>query len=242
MISTRRGRPDQVLEWMADGTGLFLGTLAALDDAALDSPTLLPGWNRRYLVSHVANNASALRNLLHWAKTGEERQMYASDADREAGIAAGAAAPAAALRERASQTSAALWTDMESMPEAAWSAKVVTRGGVARYAAEVPWMRVREVYVHVIDLDAGVTFAGLPAPLLAALLTDITDRRGSVANGPALALSATDAGASWAVAGTGKPVVVEAPLAALAQWLSGRPVTGLTDKSGAPVPELPAWL
>lgn len=240
-MSTRRGRPDQVLEWLADGTGLFLGTLDGLDDAALDAPTLLPGWNRRYLVSHVANNASALRNLLHWAKTGEERQMYASDEDRDAGIAAGAAAPAAALRARARDTAAALRADLESMPDEAWSAKVVTRGGVARYGAEIPWMRLREVYVHAVDLDAGVTFAGLPAPFLASLLTDITDRR-SGSNGPALALSATDAGASWAVAGTGKPVVVEAPLAALAEWLSGRLVSGLTDKSGAPVPVLPAWL
>jgi maleylpyruvate isomerase len=240
-MSTRQGRPEQVLEMVADGTGLFLGTLAGLDDAALDEPTLLPGWNRRYLVSHVANNAAALRNLLHWARTGEERQMYGSDEEREAGIVAGAAAPAAVLRAQAAGAATALWADLESMPEAAWAAKVITRAGVARYGSEVPWMRVREVYVHVVDLDAGVTFADLPAPFLAALLTDITDRR-SVCNGPALALSATDAGASWAVAGTGKPVVVEAPLAALAEWLSGRPVSGITDKEGAPVPALPAWL
>jgi hypothetical protein len=31
-------------EWMADGTTLFLGTLAGLDDERLDSPTGLPGW------------------------------------------------------------------------------------------------------------------------------------------------------------------------------------------------------
>jgi hypothetical protein len=28
----------------------------------------------------------------------------------------------------------------------------------------------------------------------------------------------------------------------LAQWLSGRPVAGLTGVSGAPAPALPAWL
>jgi hypothetical protein len=35
---------------------------------------------------------------------------------------------------------------------------------------------------------------------------------------------------------------VEAPLSALTEWLSGRPVTGLATASGAPVPPLPPWL
>ena len=61
---SQRERPEQALEWVTDGTARLLSALASLDDAALDGPTLLPGWSRRYLVSHVANNASALRNLV----------------------------------------------------------------------------------------------------------------------------------------------------------------------------------
>jgi hypothetical protein len=63
-----------------------------------------------------------------------------------------------------------------------------------------------------------------------------------VGTSPALALTATDTGGSWQVKGSSDLVSVAATLATLTEWLSGRPVTGLTDVSGAPVPDLPAWL
>ena len=235
-------RPEQALEWVADGTRRLLADLAALSDAALDSPTLLPGWNRRHLLSHVANNASALRNLVHWAKTGEERRMYASGEQRAADIAAGASAPAGELRSLVEASAAALGADLDGMPPPAWSAQVITAQGLTRYAVEIPWMRVREAYVHTVDLDAGTEFADLPGTFLTTLLADIVGRRTTMADGPALALTATDTGASWSVAGHGDPVSIDAPLATLTQWLAGRPAPGLTDAAGARVPELPAWL
>lgn len=239
---SQQERPAQALEWVADGTRRLLADLAALSDAALESPTLLPGWNRRYLLSHVANNASALRNLVHWAKTGEERRMYASSEQRAADIAAGASAPAGELRSLVESSAAALWDDLDGMPLGAWSAQVITAQGLTRYAAEIPWMRVREAYVHTVDLDAGTKFADLPSSFLTALLADVAGRRSSLGNGPALALTATDTGASWSVGGSGTSVSIDAPLATLTKWLAGRPVPGLTDTTGTPAPKLPAWL
>ncbi len=241
-MSSQQERPEQSLEWVADGTRRLLSAVSTLGDVALDGPTLLPGWNRRYLLSHVANNASALRNLVHWATTGQERRMYASARQRDADIVAGAAAPAGELRDLVRATAAVLWADLDAMPAPAWSAQVITAQGVTRYASQIPWMRAREVYVHSVDLDAGVSFADLPAAFLAALLDDIAARRTTVGTGPALSLSATDTGGWWAVGGATGPVAVQAPLAALTEWLAGRPVTGLTDAAGAPVPALPAWL
>jgi len=203
---------------------------------------LLPGWNRRFLLSHVANNAGALRNLLHWARTGEERRMYASSEQRSADIEAGAAAPAAELRDLVASSAAALWADLEGLPAHAWSAEVITAQGLTRHAAEIPWMRAREAYIHGVDLDAGTGFADLPGDFLVALADDIVNRRSQLANGPALVLTAAGARASWRVAGTGIPASIEAPLAALTEWLAGRPVVGLTDMAGDPVPELPPWL
>ena len=239
---TQQERPVQQLQWIADGTQRLLEDLGALDDASLDAPSLLPGWNRRYLLSHIANNAGALRNLLHWARTGEERRMYASDEQRAADIAAGASAPAAQLRSLVAASAQALWSDLDDLPLAAWSAQVITAQGLTRYAAEVPWMRVREVYIHAVDLDAGASFADLPPSFLTALLDDISARRSAVGTSPALALAASDTGTTWQVKGGGDTTHVEASVATLAEWLSGRPVTGLTDASGAPVPDLPAWL
>lgn len=241
-MSIELERPDQALEWVADGTRRLLGALAKLADPELDEATLLPGWNRRHLLAHVANNASALRNLVHWATTGEERPMYASNEQRAADIEAGAQAPAGELRDLVATTASALWADLTGMPDKAWSAQILTAQGVSRSAAEIPWMRVREVYVHAVDLDAGIAFADLPAGFLAALLDDIANRRTIAGNGPALSLAAADTGGRWAVGGASDPVAVAAPLAVLTAWLSGRPVAGLLDADGAPVPDLPAWL
>ena len=76
-------KPDQTLTWVQDGTERLRAQLAGLPDDGLDGATALPGWNRRYLFSHLAANADALRNLVHWARTGEERRMYASAQSRE---------------------------------------------------------------------------------------------------------------------------------------------------------------
>ena len=200
-------KPDQTLAWMRDGTERLLTGLAGLPDAALKAQTALPGWNRRYLLSHVAANAEALRNLVHWARTGEERPMYPSPQERDAGIAAGAELPVADLRAWIESSAAALAADLDGLGDGpAWDAKVITAQGLTRSASEIPWMRVREVYVHAVDLAAGTGFGDLPAEFLTSLLDDVTVRRSSRGGGPALIVAATDTGGRWDVAGTGTPV------------------------------------
>jgi maleylpyruvate isomerase len=230
-------RPEQTLAWMADGTDRLLTDLAALPDRALTGPTSLPGWTRGYLLAHVAANAGALRNLAHWARTGEERRMYASNEERDADIASGARLPAAQLRAWVASSARALAADLDAMPGPAWDAKVITAQGLTRRASEIPWMRDREVYVHAIDLGAGTGWADLPAEFLAALLDDVTARRSANGGGPALAVAATDTGHAWEVAGAGAAIPVSAPLCDLAAYLTGRPAPGLSA-----APALPAWL
>ncbi len=232
-------RPDQTLDWMRDGTKRLLADLAGLSDAALDAPTALPGWNRRYLLSHVAANADALRNLVHWARTGEERRMYASPEQRDTDIAAGAARPASELRAWGERSAATLAADLDALgaDDPAWDATVITAQGLTRSASEIPWMRVREVYVHAVDLAAGTRFGDLPVGFLAALLDDVTARRSAKGGGPALVIAASDTGHAWEVAGASAPAPVTAPLATLAAYLTGRPAP---DLASAPV--LPAWL
>jgi maleylpyruvate isomerase len=230
-------RPEQTLNWMHHGTERLLAEVAELPDEALSAPTALPGWTRAYLLSHIAANAYALRNLVHWARTGEERRMYSSGEQRDADIAAGSALPAAGLRAWISSSAQALAADLDALPAAAWDAKVITAQGLTRPASEIPWMRDREVYIHAVDLAAGTTFADLPAGFLTALLDDVTARRSAKGGGPALAVAATDTGHTWDVAGTGAPVPVSAPLAGLAGYLTGRPAPALPSAPG-----LPAWL
>lgn len=161
-----------VRAWLGFGTGLFLTALDRLSDADLAKPIALDGWTRAHVLAHVHYNAEALRRLVSWAATGVETPMYPDPDARAAEIEAGAALPAAELRELVPRSAAALAADLADLPEPAWEHRVRTIRGRVIPAGEIPWMRVREVAVHAIDLDAGVTFHDLPDDLNAALIHD----------------------------------------------------------------------
>ncbi|MGW8634416.1 maleylpyruvate isomerase family mycothiol-dependent enzyme [Streptomyces sp. NPDC055793] len=227
---------DQALEWTGLGTRLLTGAA----DAALDEPSALPGWTRGHVVAHVAANADALGNLVHWAATGEETPMYASPEDRAAGIEEGALLPAAGLRVWLRDSARRLETAMDALGAEQWRAPVVTAQGRTVPVTELPWMRSREVCVHAVDLDTGVSFADLPAGFLTALCEDVVGKR-AAGPGPALLLTASDADARWELPGAGAPVEVTGALAGLTAYLAGRAHT-LTTPRGGPVPALGPWL
>nr|WP_234354464.1 maleylpyruvate isomerase N-terminal domain-containing protein [Streptomyces sp. NRRL WC-3618] len=72
------------LTWVTEGTALCRKAIAELDETTYGSPSLLPGWSRRHVVAHLAGNAEALGNLVHWARTGEPTPMYRSPGQRDA--------------------------------------------------------------------------------------------------------------------------------------------------------------
>lgn len=189
---------------MDDGTRLFLATLGKLGDDDLDRPTALPGWTGRHLVAHVHYNAEALRRLTRWAATGEENRMYASPIQRTQEIEHGATLPAPELRDLVQRSADDLASDLDQLPSEAWQATVVTAQGRTVPAAEIPWMRAREVCIHAVDLSGGATFGDLPSDFLTALLTDVVRKR-----------AATDEGADLAAWLTGR--AADAP--ALGPWL-----------------------
>lgn len=223
------------LGWWVDGERHLATALGRLTDHELDGPSLLSGWSRATVLAHLAGNADALVNLLNWARTGVETPMYPSPEARDAGIAQLAALPPGELRGEVLASTARLAAAMRELPVDAWAAEVRTAQGRSVPAAEVPWMRSREVWVHAVDLDAGVGFDDVPDDVLAALVYDVFrmwDRRAEV---PAVTVVA--GGRTW---GAG-PVTVSGPPAAVAAWVTGRTAgTGLEADGG--LPELPAWL
>lgn len=202
-----------------EGTVRLLAAADSVPDDALAAPSLLPGWSRAHLLAHVAANADALGRLAHWAATGVETPMYASAAARESQIQTGARLGAPELRAWLAQSAAALLEQLDRLEAQQWSAQVVTAQRRRVSATEIPWLRTREVWVHAVDLDAGVGFADLPAEVLEALAADIRRSRARDGRVPPV---------------NGDPAQVVA-------WLAGRPTT-LTDDRGAPVPDLPPWL
>ena len=55
-------------------------------------------------------------------------------------------------------------------------------------ARDIAWLRCRELGVHVVDLDAGVTFCSFPATFVTALVHDVVAKR--IAGGESAALAA----------------------------------------------------
>ena len=166
------------LQWVLAGTDLLVAHVRQLDDGELSAPSALPGWTRKHLIAHVAANAEALSNLVRWAKTGEPTPMYTSPDQRDADIAAGGQRSAAELRAWLDESALDLAAGLDSLTDEQWRAEVVTAQGRAVPATEIPWLRAREVCVHAVDLDTGVTFDDLPRAFLEALVVDIRGTRG----------------------------------------------------------------
>ena len=83
----------QSMASIAAATGRLLTVAGTLTDAEVAEPSLLPGWTRGHVLTHLARNADGLANLLRWAGTGIETPVYASAQARAADIAAGAGRP-----------------------------------------------------------------------------------------------------------------------------------------------------
>lgn len=230
--------------WMEEGTVIFDRALAAADDDLLTCPTELAGWTGRHLLAHVAANADALRNLATWARTGTETPMYASPGQRDADIEAGSTRPVSELREWHAASAAALRADLDALSREQSQHPVRTAQGRTVPAAEVPWMRAREVMVHAVDLGTGTTFADLPEGFLRDLLDDITVKRSGTPDHPPLTLREADGPRTWSVAHPSPDAPhVSGPLAELAAYLSGRSDgSTLTTTDGNPSPTLPRWL
>ncbi|MGO4648088.1 maleylpyruvate isomerase family mycothiol-dependent enzyme [Nocardia sp. 2YAB30] len=166
------------LKWVEHGTELLAAQVAMLEEQEMAQPCALPGWTRKHLVAHVAANADALGNLVHWARTGERTPMYSSMDQRNADIESGAKLSAvrlAAWTNRAAHNSAVA---MQALTREQWRAEVVTAQGRTVPATEIPWLRAREVCIHAVDLGTGLTFADLPDDFLSTLVADIQAKRG----------------------------------------------------------------
>lgn len=146
-----------------DVTGRLVASAEALDGAGIAAPSLLPGWSRGHVLTHLARNADALRNLLIWARTGVETPSYRSQAARDEDIGAGAGRPAPAQAADLARSASAFRAEASRVPALAWQTEVWTLDGVRFPAARLLPRRLAEVELHHTDLGCGYTRADWPA-------------------------------------------------------------------------------
>ncbi len=224
-------------------TASLLRTAAGISDAQARAASLLPGWSRGHVLTHIARNADSLRNLLIWARTGIETPQYPSPEAREQGIEAGAGRPAAELLEDVDASAAALAAEAESLAAADWLAEVGGIQGNNHPAWHTLRRRLNEVQIHHVDLDAGYGPADWPEEFAADTLARVAGDFGRP-DSPAALLMSSDSGGTYRIgpAQAEATTEVSGPTRQLLAWLIGRSDgAGLTAAPPGPLPSLPSW-
>jgi maleylpyruvate isomerase len=232
------GHPDiaQDISLVEAATAALLQTTARLADDDVSRPSLCDGWTRGHVLAHLARNAEAISRLAQWAASGERREMYPGgterrDADIEAGADRTAAEQLADLRSTADDLAEVLPSLLDGLA----AAEVEMRGGYLVASERLPFLRLRELVLHHVDLDAGFTLADVDGDVLVRLIDDAVSRLRLSHRAPSVTLR-TPEGESWTV-GEGD-VEVTGPRHGLLLWLARRIGTGVTSSSGD-LPELP---
>jgi maleylpyruvate isomerase len=204
-------------------TQRLLDTARIITEPDLRAPSLLPGWTRAHVLTHVARNADAMRNLLAGVRTGRDRPGYASAEAREAGIEEGAGRRARELTEDLADSAMALRTVARQLPDEGWRVPVRMLDTADPYpAAELLTRRLVEVELHHCDLGAGYGPADWPAAFAAMDLGEpMRAWREDRLSQPATARPGT------AQPGMGQPATAGlSPPRPPAPWRPGRPLPG----------------
>jgi len=138
-----------------------LTNVSKLTDDEVHSPSLLPGWSRAHVVTHIARNADSFVWLAEGAKIGESRQQYPTPGMREADIETGSSLPANDLIADLARSCRALEVSFDALDDDKWDFEVTVRAG-SRTMAEIVFSRLREVEVHHLDLAVGYQPADWP--------------------------------------------------------------------------------
>jgi maleylpyruvate isomerase len=228
---------------MRSGEVVVADAVAGLDDAAIAGPSRLPGWTRGHIVTHLARNADALRNLLDWGRTGVEHPMYPSRETRAADIEAGSGRPAAEQRADLAAAAARLADELDAYPPERWD--VLVRGGTTGRimpVSEVPWLRVREVWLHAVDLDVGVPLSAMPEGVAERLGAENLASYAARDDAPAVVVTLLPGGDRTRLGAESIAAVeVRGTARELVGWLTGRSHDAVAT-DGTPAPELPPWL
>ena len=140
----------------------LLSAVDRLTDDPVLEPSLLPGWSRGHVISHLARNADSHVWLFDGAQAGEVRSQYSSLDQRSEDIEAGARRSAQALRHDLNSACDRLESAWRDLNEDLWDREGVVAAG-KRTMRELVFRRLREVVVHHVDLDVGYAPSDWPS-------------------------------------------------------------------------------
>ena len=227
---------DVTAEHIAAETERVVETAASLRNDAVLAPSLCAGWSRGHVLAHIARNADALSRVCAVALTGEPGTMYASQQARDDEIEAGARRPAAAQAADILESAERLAPQLAGLgPEHADVLVERVPGGPTLSVGRVPFMRLRELVFHHVDLDACFTFDRVAPELGDLFLAEAVERLSTDDEAPSVRLATPEGGEAFVV-GDGATLVTGSP-AGLLLWVARGRTDGVTIDG--PPPTLP---
>ncbi len=154
--------------WIAVATDEHRRLVSELDEClgTLDvtAPSLLPGWTIGHVITHVTHSGDGHLRMLDAAALGDVGRQYPGGREqRNSGIEQGATRPAAEQVSDLRRSIDALEARWASMPT--WEGVGTSMAGEVAID-DLPFLRVREVAIHHVDLGVGYTFDDLPGAYL----------------------------------------------------------------------------
>ena len=214
-------------------------------DTDMTAPSLLPGWTRAHLLTHVARNADGIAATLAASLRGEQVVRYPNGhSGRDADIEAGAGRPAVAVLADVRESADRLDRVFGAVADAhGWDAPAED----GKPASSFVTMRWREVEVHRVDTAGGYLPSGWPPDFVEYLLprlieaaSERTDRPLQVEVAAEGSVTSSLPGSQWQVGDADtERVRVAGPDWAVLAWLTGRP--SVVGEALSAAPELAPW-
>lgn len=220
-------------QWIRDADQALLRDTISILETDWHSPSLLPGWTRAHVATHLARGADRLRSVTEISFTGARVQEF-SVTDRLEELELGADRTGLELQIDLDTSASALTATWNAVTD--WH-RPVRFLGRTRPLAILPVIRLHEISVHHLDLACGFTARQLPPETAASLLRWVADRVKDL-DLPAVAIEATS-GFSTIIGRGPVTATAEADDASLWAWLSGRaPLTASDGRDLAVLPLL----
>jgi maleylpyruvate isomerase len=202
-------------------TQRLLGETIRLSDREWQEPSLLPGWTRAHVATHLARNADGFAHSLDALVKGRPQRMYSSEADRQSDIERGSQRTGLDLQIDLDTSAGNLNRVFDQIEGLDPDTMIELRAGFRIPVILLPLARLNEVVLHHIDLNVGFTPDHVPQ-LVARWLVEWTLLRLEGRDDlPPLKLSSTS-GLVADLGGVGDRTEVHGSDQALLGWLTGR--------------------
>lgn len=195
----------------------FLGRTIAISEEDWQQPSLLPGWTRAHVATHVARGADALRNLVEGVAT--DREVVAYPTEKTLDIERGSERSALNLQIDLDLTTSQMNNAFSRLLPQDW-AKSVRVHGFTLPVTVLPLVRLAEVELHHVDLGLGYLMTSIDPEVQKWILSWYIVRHEAHRTLPAVTL-VDEHGPAGSI-GDGSAATVTGMRSELLTWITGR--------------------